>query len=119
MSPWHVVGLVLAILVAAYLVWALLGVCMSAILYEPVFAIVGRAFSDAADRMRAIATVTVMGGLASSIFLPGTAALVANSRTRATPNAAAAVERVIARALSVDSGQNRPAGPPTGTRRRR
>ncbi len=63
-------------IVTTYLVWALLGVCMSAILYEPVFAIVGRAFSDAADRMRAIATVTVMGGLASSIFIPGTAALV-------------------------------------------
>jgi len=63
-------------IVTTYLVWALLGVCMSAILYEPVFAIVGRAFSDANDRMRAIATVTVMGGLASSIFLPGTAALV-------------------------------------------
>ena len=30
-----------------YLVWAGLGVCMAAILYEPVFAIVGRAFADA------------------------------------------------------------------------
>lgn len=62
--------------VSTYIIWALLGVCMSAILYEPVFVIVGRAFADAADRMRAIATVTVMGGLASSAFLPGTAALV-------------------------------------------
>lgn len=60
---------------STYLVWALLGMCGAAILYEPVFAIVGRAFSDAAGRMRAIATVTVMGGLASSVFLPGTAAL--------------------------------------------
>lgn len=58
-----------------YLAWAALGLCMSAILYEPVFAIVGRAFADPAGRMRAIATVTVMGGLASSVFLPGTAAL--------------------------------------------
>lgn len=64
-------------ILVTYIVWALLGVCMSAILYEPVFVIVGRAFADAADRMRAIATVTVMGGLASSAFLPGTAALVA------------------------------------------
>ena len=63
-------------IITTYVVWALLGVCMSAILYEPVFAIVGRAFGDANDRMRAIATVTVMGGLASSAFLPGTAALV-------------------------------------------
>jgi MFS family permease len=60
---------------STYLVWGLLGLCMSAILYEPVFAIVGRAFSDPGGRMRAIATVTVMGGLASSVFLPGTAAL--------------------------------------------
>lgn len=63
-------------LIGTYLIWALLGVCMSAILYEPVFVIVGRAIADPAGRMRAIATVTVMGGLASSVFLPGTAALV-------------------------------------------
>jgi len=62
-------------IVSTYVVWALLGICMSAILYEPVFAVVGRAFGDASDRMRAIATVTVMGGLASTVFLPGTAAL--------------------------------------------
>jgi len=62
-------------LISTYVVWALLGVCGAAILYEPVFAIVGRAFSDPSGRMRAIATVTVMGGLASSVFLPGTAAL--------------------------------------------
>lgn len=64
-------------LASTYIVWAMLGVCMSAILYEPVFAIVGRAIHDPAGRMRAIATVTVMGGLASTAFLPGTAALVA------------------------------------------
>jgi MFS family permease len=59
-----------------YLVWAGLGLCMAAILYEPVFAIVGRAFLDADDRLRAIATITVMGGLASTVFLPGTTLLV-------------------------------------------
>ena len=59
-----------------YLVWALLGLCMASILYEPVFAIVGRAFSDPEGRLRAIATVTVTGGLASTVFLPGTSALV-------------------------------------------
>ena len=56
--------------------WAGLGVCMAAILYEPVFAIVGRAYPDANDRLRAIATITVMGGLASTGFLPGTTLLV-------------------------------------------
>ena len=59
-----------------YVVWAGLGLCMAAILYEPVFAIVGRAFNDAARRLRAIATVTIMGGLASTAFLPGTTWLV-------------------------------------------
>src|SRR5687767_11473706 len=59
-----------------YVAWTGLGLCMAAILYEPVFAIVGRAFNDAADRLRAIATVTIMGGLASTVFLPGTTLLV-------------------------------------------
>ena len=59
-----------------YLVWAALGLCMAAILYEPAFAVIGRAFEDPGERLRAIATVTVMGGLASTVFIPGTAALV-------------------------------------------
>ena len=63
-------------LLMTYVVWGALGFCMAAILYEPVFAIVGRAFADADKRLRAIATVTVMGGLASTAFLPGTQALV-------------------------------------------
>jgi MFS family permease len=61
---------------STYIAWALLGLCMASILYEPVFAIVGRAFSDSDERMRAIATVTVMGGLASTVFLPGASAIV-------------------------------------------
>ena len=59
-----------------YLAWIGLGLCMAAILYEPVFVMVGRAFSDADERLRAIATVTIMGGLASTAFLPGTSFLV-------------------------------------------
>ena len=59
-----------------YIVWAALGLCMASILYEPVFAMVGRAFADPEGRLRAIATVTVTGGLASTAFLPGTSALV-------------------------------------------
>lgn len=59
-----------------YVIWGALGLCMASILYEPVFAIVGRAFTDPDGRLRAIATVTVMGGLASTAFLPGTSALV-------------------------------------------
>ena len=61
---------------STYLAWALLGLCMASILYEPVFVMVGQAFSDSDERMRAIATVTVMGGLASTVFLPGASAIV-------------------------------------------
>ena len=67
-----------------YLAWAGLGACMAAVLYEPVFAIVGRAFTDAEARLRAIATVTVMGGLASTAFLPGTTFLLAQFGWRIT-----------------------------------
>jgi len=64
-------------LLVTYIIWAGLGACMAAILYEPVFAIVGRAFADRDTRLRAIATVTITGGLASTAFLPGTSFLVA------------------------------------------
>lgn len=59
-----------------YVVWAALGLCMAATLYEPAFVIVGRAYDDPARRLRALAAVTLFGGLASTVFLPGTAALV-------------------------------------------
>jgi MFS family permease len=59
-----------------YVVWAGLGFCMAATLYEPAFVIVGRAHDDPARRLRALAAVTLFGGLASTVFLPGTAFLV-------------------------------------------
>ena len=74
-----------------YVVWGALGLCMAAILYEPVFAIVGRAFGDPQGRLRAIATVTVMGGLASTGFLPGTSALVTGFGWRGAVVALAAI----------------------------
>lgn len=64
-------------LLTLYLVWAGLGVCMAAALYEPAFAIVTRAHTAAGHRLRALAVVTVFGGLASTVFLPLTAGLVA------------------------------------------
>jgi len=62
--------------VLSYVIWAALGVCMAAVLYEPIFAIVGRAVDHAGDRLRAIATITIFGGFASTVFLPLTGALV-------------------------------------------
>ena len=63
--------------VMLYLVWAGLGLCMAATLYEPAFVIVGRAYENPTARLRALATITIFGGLASTAFLPGTALLVA------------------------------------------
>src|ERR687897_2130006 len=65
-----------------YLVWAGLGLCMAATLYEPAFVIVGRAYQDATKRLRALAAITIFGGLASTVFLPGTAFLVATFEWR-------------------------------------
>ena len=62
--------------VAMYVVWAGLGLCMAATLYEPAFVIVGRTHGDPVRRLRAIAIVTLLGGLASTLFLPITARLV-------------------------------------------
>ncbi|MEO6623770.1 MAG: MFS transporter [Burkholderiaceae bacterium] len=51
-----------------YLVWAALGAGMAATLYSPVFAIVTRRFPE--EFRRAIITLTFLGGLASTVFIP-------------------------------------------------
>ena len=63
-------------IVTLYLVWAGLGLCMASVLYEPAFAMVGRFVEQPTDRLKALAVVTVFGGLASTVFLPLTAMLV-------------------------------------------
>ncbi|MBZ4211069.1 MAG: MFS transporter [Comamonadaceae bacterium] len=59
-----------------YAVWAGLGAAMAAILYSPVFSVVTRRFPD--DFRRAIIIMTFLGGLASTVFIPFTAWLIAN-----------------------------------------
>lgn len=59
-----------------YLGWLCMGVAMAMLLYEPAFALVIRAFADSQQRLRALAAITVLGGLASTIFLPLVSALV-------------------------------------------
>lgn len=61
--------------VGFYAVWAGLGVAMAATLYSPVFAVVTRRFPG--DFRRAIITITFLGGLASTVFIPLTAWLIA------------------------------------------
>lgn len=58
-----------------YAVFAGIGLVSAAVLYEPAFAVVVRWF--AADRARALLTVTVVAGFASTIFLPASEALIA------------------------------------------
>ncbi|WP_041451085.1 MFS transporter [Hoyosella subflava] len=62
-------------LLMLYLAWALIGAAMAATLYEP--AIVVLTLLDSVRMRRAIAYVTVAGGLASTVFVPLTSALVA------------------------------------------
>ena len=54
---------------ALYASWAVIGIAMSAILYEPAFVVLARRF-DGDDRRRALTAVTLLAGLASTIFVP-------------------------------------------------
>jgi hypothetical protein len=68
---------------ALYVVWTGLGLCMAATLYEPAFVIVGRAYRQPAARLRALALITLFGGLASTVALPATAFLTVAFEWRA------------------------------------
>lgn len=57
-----------------YLAWLAMGCAMAATLYTPAFAIVTRRFPR--DFRRAIITLTFLGGLASTVFIPTTAWLM-------------------------------------------
>ena len=58
-----------------YAAWALLGCALAATLYTPVFAVVTRRYPR--DFRRAIITLTFLGGLASTVFIPLSAWLIA------------------------------------------
>ncbi|MCC2674577.1 MAG: transporter [Ramlibacter sp.] len=59
---------------AFYAVWLLLGAGLAGTLYSPVFAVVTRRYPQ--DFRRAIITITFLGGLASSVFIPASAWLI-------------------------------------------
>lgn len=69
--------------------WALAGVAMAATFYHPAFAALTRWWGT--DRVRALTTVTLAGGLASTVFAPLTAALAEHLGWRATYAVLAAV----------------------------
>jgi MFS family permease len=63
-------------LAALYLLWAAIGVVMSAVLYEPAFTVVAKHFQDTRERRRAMTAMTLVAALASFIFLPLSQALI-------------------------------------------
>lgn len=67
-----------------YALWGVLGLAMAALLYESAFALVTRAIAAPAARLRALAAVTVAGGLASTLFLPLLALVTEHAGWRTT-----------------------------------
>lgn len=57
-----------------YAIWVGIGLVSATILYEPAFAVVARALPT--EYRRAITTITLLGGLASTVFIPLTQGLV-------------------------------------------
>ncbi|MBI1733892.1 MAG: MFS transporter [Candidatus Rokubacteria bacterium] len=78
---------------ALYAVWSGLGFAMAAILYEPAFVAVVQWFDRGRDR--AMLTLTLAAGLASTIFMPIEAWLLARLGWRATLTTLAVVLAVI------------------------
>ena len=76
-----------------YGVWLLLGACLSAILYEPAFMVVGRHFG--ADPRRAITTLTLIAGFASTVGIPLIETLLAHLPWRTVLLLLAALHAVI------------------------
>jgi MFS family permease len=95
--------------VILYVVWAGLGACMAATLYEPAFAIVGQSIRDPRARLRALSAVTVFGGLASTALLPATALLIDRWHWRASV-AVLGVTMVGSAALTLIVRRSQPAG---------
>jgi MFS family permease len=81
MTVGSIVGVVLVLawsavgnLVQLYVIWAVIGLTMSATLYDPAFATATRWFER--HRIRALTVITLLAGFASTIFLPLAAWLV-------------------------------------------
>ncbi len=51
-----------------FAIWIAMGVVLSTVLYEPVFAVMARELKD--DYRRGIIVITLLGGLASTVFIP-------------------------------------------------
>ena len=72
-----------------YVLWVLMGLCWSATLYSPAFATITAHFRE--RRTQALTLVTLMAGLASTIFYPLTAWLISQMGWRSALVALAAI----------------------------
>lgn len=92
MTSGSVLAVVSVVAVAAapnlgwfFAAWVLAGVAMSATLYAPAFAAVtGWAGGDARQRVRSLTVITLVAGLASTVFAPLTALLLSHLEWRGT-----------------------------------
>jgi MFS family permease len=60
---------------AFYLIWVFIGASLAGVLYEPAFAVIMAMFG--ADARRGITAMTLVGGFASTVFMPFTQYLIA------------------------------------------
>jgi MFS family permease len=97
-----------------YAVWIGLGAGLAATLYSPVFAVVTRRFPH--DFRRAIITLTFLGGLASTVFIPLSAWLIQSLGWRHALWVLAALQLLVCAPLHAVwlRGAPAPAAPRTG-----
>ncbi|HEX2547391.1 MAG TPA: MFS transporter [Ramlibacter sp.] len=98
-----------------FAVWLLLGVALAATLYTPVFAVVTRRFPQ--DFRRAIITMTFLGGLASTVFIPLDAWLISSFGWRNALLVLAAVHLLVCaplHAICLRGAPPRAPAPPVG-----
>lgn len=77
------------------LVWLGIGVTHAFVLYEPAFIAVTSWFTEVKARSRALMTITLVAGLASTVFLPLTGALVETRGWRGAAMVLAAILAVV------------------------
>lgn len=65
-----------------YAVWIAIGLAMACVLYEPAMVVLATWFEDPTQRRHAMTMMTLVAGLASTIFMPLTQALVAHQGWR-------------------------------------
>lgn len=78
-------------LVELAVIWLGIGITHTLVLYEPAFAVLTRWFPETRARSRALLVVTLLGGLASTVFIPLTGALLVDWGWRGTVMILAAV----------------------------